>query len=72
MLQLLIRRRARDKEAVAVANGQSTDKASAGNAAVHHWDDIAQLGIEGAVEVCAAANGDEAVGIGEAAEDADL
>lgn len=72
MLQFLIGRRAGHEEAISIPNGQTTHEARTGNAAVDHWNHISQLGIKGAVEVGAATDGDEAVGVCQTAEDTDF
>ena len=72
MLQFLVRRRGRDEEPVAVACCETTDDAGTADGGVHYWDYVAELGFEGGVEVGAALDGGEAVGICEFGEDADV
>jgi hypothetical protein len=72
VLQLLVRRRRGDEQPVAVARGETADDARAADGGVHDGDDVAELGLEGGVEVGAALDGDEAVGVGELGEDADV
>ena len=60
------------EEPVAVAGGEAADDAGAADGGVYDWDDFAEVGLEGGVEVCAALDGDEAVGVGELGEDADV
>ena len=57
---------------MAVAGGETADDASAANGGVYYWDYIPELGFEGGVEVGAALDGCEAVGICEFGEDADV
>jgi hypothetical protein len=72
VLQLLVRRRRGDEEAVAVACGEAADDAGAADGGVYDWDHVAEVGLEGGVEVCAALDGGEAVRVGELGEDADV
>jgi hypothetical protein len=72
VLQFLVRRWGRHEEPVAVAGGETADDASAADGGVHYWDYVAELGLEGGVEVGAALDGGEAVGICEFGEDADV
>jgi hypothetical protein len=67
----LIGRGCGDEEAVFVAGSQAADNACARDCAVDEWDEVCELGFEDAVEVCAGAEGDEAVAVGEGGEDAD-
>jgi hypothetical protein len=72
VLQLLVRRRRGHEEPVAVARGETADDPGAADGGVHDGEHVAELGLEGRVEVGAALDGDEAVGIGELGEDADV
>jgi len=72
VLQFLVRRRGGHEEPVAVARGEPADDARAADGGVHDGEHVAELGFEGRVEVGAALDGDEAVGIGEFGEDADV
>jgi hypothetical protein len=72
VLQFLVRRCGWYEEPVAVAGGETADDASAANGGVHYWYYIPELGFEGGVEVGAALDGCEAVGICEFGEDADV
>lgn len=71
VLQLLVRRRRRDQQALAVAGRQAPDDARAGDGRVADGDDVLQLGLEDRVEVLRRADGDEGVRVGEGREDAD-
>ncbi len=72
VLQLLVRRRRGHEQAVAVAGGETADDARAADGGVHDGQDVAELGLEGRVEVGAALDGDEAVRVGEFGEDPDV
>lgn len=72
MLQLLVRRCARHQQPMAVAHRQAAHEPRAGNAAVHDRDHVSDLGIESRVEIGAAADGDEAVAVGQACKHANL
>ena len=72
VLELLVRRRRGHEEPVAVAGGETADDARAADGGVHDGDDLAELGLEGGVEVGAALDGDEAVRVCEFGEDADV
>ena len=72
VLQFLVRRRGRHEEPVAVARGETADDARAADGGVHDGHHVAELGFEGGVEVRAALDGDEAVGVCELGEDADV
>ena len=71
MLQLLVRRRGGDEQALAIACRETPDDAGAGDGAVADGDDVLEFGFEDAVEVLGGADGDEGVGVGEGGEDAD-
>ena len=72
VLQFLVRRRGRHEEPVAVAGGETADDAGAADGGVHYWDHVAELGFEARVEVGAALDGGEAVGVCEFGKDADV
>jgi hypothetical protein len=72
VLQFLVRRCGRYEEPVAVAGGETADDAGAADGGVYYGDHVAELGFEGGVEVGAALDGGEAVGICEFGEDADV
>jgi len=72
VLQFLVRRRGRNEEPVAVAGGETANDAGAADGGVYYWDYVGELGFEGGVEVGAALDGGEAVGICEFGEDADV
>ena len=57
---------------MAVAGGETADDARAADGGVHDGDDVAELRLEGGVEVGAALDGDEAVRVCEFGEDADV
>jgi hypothetical protein len=65
VLQFLVRRRRGYEETVAVAGGETADDARAADGGVHDGDHVAELGFEGRVEVGAALDGGETVGIGD-------
>jgi hypothetical protein len=72
VLQFLVRRCGRYEEPVAVAGGETADDAGAADGGVYYGYYVAELGFEGGVEVGAALDGGEAVGICEFGEDADV
>ena len=72
VLQLLVRRRRWDEQPVAIARREAADDARAADGGVHDGDDVAELCLEGRVEVGAALDGDEAVRVGELGEHADV
>lgn len=72
MLQLLVGGRVREEEAVFVADGHAADDARAGDGRVDYGDVVRQLGLEDGVEVLRAADGDEAVGVCQVGEYADV
>ena len=57
---------------MAVAGGETAYDAGAPNGGVYYGDNVTELGFEGGVEVGAALDGGEAVGICEFGEDADV
>ena len=57
---------------MAVAGGETTDDAGAADGGVYYGDYVAELCFEGRVEVGAALDGGEAVGICEFGKDADV
>ena len=57
---------------MAVARGETPDDARAGDGGVYDGDHIAEICLEGGIEVGAASEGDEAVRIREFGEDADV
>lgn len=72
VLQFLVGRRRGHQQAVLVAGRQAADDARAGDGAVGDGDEVGQLGFEDGVEILRGADGDEAVGVGQVGEDADL
>ena len=72
VLQLLVRRRRQDEQPVAFVRCEAADDVCAANGGVHDGDDVAELGLEGGVEVGAALDGDEVVRVGELGEHADV
>ncbi|KAF1777189.1 hypothetical protein GQ600_27707 [Phytophthora cactorum] len=72
VLHLLVRGGAGKQQAALVAHSHASHEAAAGDAGVHDGDMVGQLGLEGAVEVLAAAHAHEAVRVGELGEDTDL
>ena len=72
VLELLVRRRRGHEQPVAVAGGETADDARAADGGVHDGDDVAELCLEGRVEVGAALDGDEAVRICEFGEHPDV
>jgi hypothetical protein len=72
VLQLLVCRRRRHEEPMAVASGETADDARATDGSVHDGDDLAELRLERGVEVGATLNGDEAVRVCEFGENADI
>jgi hypothetical protein len=72
VLQLLVCRRRRHEEPMAVASGETADDARATDGGVHDGDDLAELRLERGVEVGATLNGDEAVRVCEFGENADI
>lgn len=61
-----------DEEALFVAGGGSSDDASASDGGLDDGDEGAKFAFEDGVEVVGSTCGDEAVAIGEFAEDADV
>ncbi|SRR6266403_3461010 len=72
MLQFLICRCRWYEEPVAVAGGETAYDTGAADGGVYYGNHVAELGFEGGVEVGAALDGDEAVGVCEFGEDADV
>ena len=72
VLQLLVGRRRGHEEPVAVARGETANDARAADGGVHDGEHVAELGLEGGVEVGAALDGGEAVRVCELGEDADV
>lgn len=71
MLQFLVGRGCGYEEAIFVAGSEAADNARASDGAMYEWDQICELGLEDAVEVCASTESNEAVAICEGREDAD-
>lgn len=71
VLQLLVRRRRRHEQPLAVAGREAPDDARARDGRVADGDDVLQLGLEDRVEVLRRADGDERIAVGEGREDAD-
>lgn len=71
MLQFLVGRGSGDEEAVLVAGGEAADNTRASDRAVYERDQVCELRLKDAVEVCAGTEGDEAVAVCESGEDAD-
>ena len=57
---------------MAVACGETADDTDAADGGVHYGDYVAELGFKGGVEIGAALDGGEAVGICEFGKDADV
>ena len=72
LLQLLVCCRVGDEQPVPVAHRHPAQDPAAADGGVHHGDDLVELGLEGGVEVLAAADGDEAVRVGQLGEHAHL
>ena len=72
LLQLLVGSRVGHEQPVAVAHRHAAEDPAAADRGVHDGDDLVQLGLEGGVEVLAAADGHEAVGVGQLGEHAHL
>ena len=72
MLHLLIGRRAREKETMAVANHKAANDARAGNARVNNRDSVAKLSFKNTVKVLRATDANEAVRVGQARKHTNL
>lgn len=72
VLELLVGGDGGDYEAVAVTDAEATDDAGAADAGVDDRNVVSELLLKDRVEVLAGAGGNEAVGVGEASEDADV
>ena len=72
VLQFLVRRCGRYEQPVAVSRGETADDAGAADGGVYYGYYVAELGFKGRVEVGAALDRGEAVGICEFGEDADV
>lgn len=57
---------------MSVTDREATDETSPCNGAVHDRNEVSKFRIEGAVEIRGTADGDQAVGVRELGEDADL
>ena len=72
MQHLLVRRGVRQEQSLAIADAHATNDTVARNASMDHGNVVGELRLEHAVEVLAAAHANDAVGVGEASEDAHL